>query len=129
MASEDLKSRILKQWDIPGLLSDLRGAKWARTEPNRIDRRIWIGSYPTIENMARQAFPVSEWREAAQEGFEYELVDEYMEALSEVVMDAMGKELRREHVYTMFEEGDAFVGQYEDMSAQELKAMGFEIEE
>jgi hypothetical protein len=129
MAAEDLKSRILKQWNIPGLLSDLRKAKWGRTEPDRIDRRTWIGSYDTLRSMARAATSVKEWKEAAKDGFEDEIVDEYMEALAEVVMDAMGKELRREHVYTTFEDGDGFLGQYEDMSAKELKAMGFEIEE
>jgi hypothetical protein len=51
-----------------------------------------------------------------------------MEALAEVVMEAMGKELRREHVYATFEEDEAFIGQYEDISADELRAMGFEIE-
>lgn len=34
----------------------------------------------------------------------------------------------REHVYATFEEGEAFIGQYEDMAADELREMGFEIE-
>lgn len=124
-----LQLAIRKQWDIPGLLSDLRAAKWYKTEPNRIDRRTWVGSYPTIEKMAKNATSPKEWQEAAQEGFEHEIVDEYMEALAQVMMEAMGKELRREHVYATFEEGEGFLGQYEDMSAEELKQMGFEIEE
>lgn len=123
-----LKKTIRRQWDIPGLISDLREQKWRRTEPHRIDRMYWIGDYQTIERMARDAAPEQEWDEAAEAGFEHETVDEYMEALAEVVMEAMGKELRREHVYAMFQEGDAFIGQYEDMSAEELQAMGFEIE-
>lgn len=128
MDSKQLADKIRKQWDIPSLLSDLRQAKWFRSESNRIDRMAWVGSYGTMERMARDIFPEKEWEEAAAEGFEGEIVDEYMEALAEVVMEAMGKELRREHVYATFEEGEAYIGQYEDMSAAELEAMGFEIE-
>lgn len=127
-AEERLKKFIRRQWDIPGLLSDLREQKWRRTEPNRIDRMHWIGSYQTLESMARDSVSEQEWNDAVKEGFESEIVDEYMEALAEVVMEAMGKELRREHVYATFEEGEAFIGQYEDMAADELREMGFEIE-
>jgi len=128
MDQKKLLAKIRRQWDIPGLLSDLRKEKWRKTEKNRIDRTHWIGSYQTIEQMAREAFPSKEWDEAAKEGFEGEIVDEYLEALSDVLIDTTGKELRREHVYATFEEGEAFIGQYEDISAQELQAMGFEIE-
>ena len=128
MDQKKLLEKIRRQWDIPGLLSDLRQEKWRQTEKNRIDRTHWIGSYQTIERMAREAYPTKEWNEAAKEGFEGEIVDEYLEALSDVLIDATGKELRREHVYATFEEGEAFIGQYEDMSAEELQAMGFEIE-
>jgi len=128
MDQKKLLAKIRRQWDIPGLLSDLRKEKWRQTEKNRIDRTHWIGSYQTIEQMAREAFPSKEWDEAAKEGFEGEIVDEYLEALSDVLIDTTGKELRREHVYATFEEGEAFIGQDEDISAEELHAMGFEIE-
>ena len=128
MDGKKLKSIIKSQWDIPGLLSDLREEKWHRTEPNRIDRTHWVGSYGTIESMSRDTFPAEEWDEAVKVGFENEIVDEYMEALAEVVIEATGKELRREHIYATFEDGEAFIGQYEDMAADELRAMGFEIE-
>lgn len=128
MDQKKLQAKILKQWDVPGLLSDLRAEKWRRTEKNRIDRTHWIGSYQTIESLAREAFPAKEWKEAAEEGFEGEIVDEYLEALSDVLIEATGKELRREHVYATYDEGEVFIGQYEDISAEELQAMGFEIE-
>src|SRR3972149_1289237 len=128
MDDQKLQSKIQRQREIQALISDLRKAKWHRTEPNRIDRRSWLGSYSLIEQMARDPFPGKEWREAAAEGFEHELVDEYLEALAQVVMDTMGKELRREHVYATSEDGDAWLGQYEDMSADELLAMGVEVE-
>lgn len=128
MDKKKLKAKIRRQWDIPGIISDLRQEKWRRTEPNRIDRMSWIGSYQTIESMTREIFPTKEWNEAAKEGFEGEIVDEYLEALAETISDGMGKELRREHVYATFEDGEAFIGQYEDMSAEELQAMGFEVE-
>jgi len=128
MDQKKLLAKIQRQWDIPGLLSDLRKEKWRQTEKNRIDRTHWIGSYQTIEQMAREAFPAKEWNEAAKEGFENEIVDEYLEALADVLIDATGKEFRREHVYATFDEGEAFIGQYEDISAEELQAMGFEIE-
>lgn len=128
MDQRKLLATIRRQWDIPGLLSDLRKEKWRRTEKNRIDRMHWIGSYETIERLARDAFPAKEWNEAEGEGFEGEIVDEYLEALSDALIDATGKEFRREHVYTTFEEGEAFIGQYEDIPAEELQAMGFDIE-
>lgn len=127
MDAKKLKAAIRRQWDIPGLITDLREAKWESTEPNRIDRRAWIGSYDTIRDMAWKTFPKKEWKEALEAYMEDELVDEYLEALAEVVSKGMGKELRREHVYATFDEGEAFIGQYEDMSAEELRAMGFEI--
>lgn len=127
MDERKLKGRIHGQWDIQGLISDLRQEKWRRTEPNRIDRMHWVGSYQTMERMARLAFPSKEWNEAVKEGFENEIVDEYMEALAETISDGMGKELRREHVYATFEDGEAWIGQYEDISAEELRAMGFEV--
>lgn len=127
MDERKLKGRIHGQWDIQGLISDLRQEKWRRTEPNRIDRMHWVGSYQTMERMARLAFPSKEWNEAVKEGFENEIVDEYMEALAETISEGMGKELRREHVYATFEDGEAWIGQYEDISAEELRAMGFEV--
>ncbi len=89
----------------------------------------WIGAYDTIRSMAQDVFPAEEWERAIKDDFDHELIDEYMETLAEVVMDAMGKELRREHVYATFEDGEAFIGQYEDIPAEELRAMGFEVEE
>ena len=128
MDEQKLKFRIRKQWDIQGLIADLREQKWQRTESSRIDRLRWIGSYEKIESLAKEAFTSKEWNEAAKEGFENEIVDEYLEALGNAISDGMGKELRREHVYTTIEDGDVWIGQYEDMSAEELQAMGFEIE-
>jgi hypothetical protein len=128
MDEQKLKAKIRQRWDIPGLIADLRQEKWRRTEPHRIDRTHWVGSYQTIEQMARDAFPVKEWDEAAKEGFEHEIVDEYMDALAETVSEGMGKELRREHVYATLGEGEVLIGQYEEMAAEELRAMGFEIE-
>lgn len=127
MDEKRLLAKLRKQWDVSGLVSDLRKSKWARTEPNRIDRLSWIGSYETLKTMARDTFPEKEWKEAEQEGMEDEVIDEYLDAVAHVVMDAMGKDLRREHVYATFAEGDAYLGQYEDISAEELEAMGFEI--
>lgn len=128
MDENKLKAKIRKQWDIPGLLVDLRRQKWRPEEKNRIVRMHWIGDYATIERMAREAFPSKEWREAAAEGFEGEIVDEYIMALGDVLIESTGGELRREHVYVTFENGDAYIGQYEDMAAEHLEAMGFEIE-
>jgi hypothetical protein len=120
--------KIQKQWDLPSLVSDLRQEKWRKTEPHRIDRMRWIGSYDLITSMAQDAFSEQEWREAAADGFEGELVDDYLSALGDALIEATGKELRREHIYTTLEEGDVFIGQYEDMAAADLRHMGFEIE-
>jgi hypothetical protein len=119
---------IKKQWDLPGLVADLREAKWHQTEPARIDRLHWIGGYHIIEDLAKDAYPEKEWNEAAAEGFVHEIVDEYLEALGDALMDVTGKELRREHIYTTIEDNEVFIGQYEDIPADELREMGFEIE-
>jgi hypothetical protein len=123
-----MEKAVRKDWDIQGLISDLREAKWGQTEPNRIDRRSRLASYDDIRSLAKNAIPKKEWEEARVNGFEDEIVDDYMERLAEAVMEGMGKELRREHVYATFEEGEGYIGQYEDMSAVELREMGFEIE-
>jgi hypothetical protein len=123
-----MEKAVRKDWDIQGLISDLREAKWGQTEPNRIDRRTWLASYDAIQSLAKNAVPAKEWEEASMNGMEAEIVDDYMEVLAQAVMEGMGKELRREHVYATFEEGEGYIGQYEDMSAVELREMGFEIE-
>lgn len=113
---------VRKHFDIPGLAKDLAEAKWRITEgptehgSARIDRTVWVGSYRVLEDLARHAVPKKEWREAANEGFEHEIVDEYMEALG----DAVGAKMK-EHVYGTFEEGEGFVGQYEDGHLEELR--------
>lgn len=119
---DKLEKAVRKDWDIRGLISDLREQKWYSTEPNRIDRRSWIASYDAIRTLAKNAVPEKEWDQAKINAVEDEIVDDYMEALGEVVSKEMD-----EHVYATFEEGEAFLGQYEDMSAEEIRAMGFEI--
>lgn len=127
MSQRGVAQKIRNQWDIPGLIVDLRKEKWHQTEPNRIDRMHWIGSYSVIEDLAKDAYPAEEWDASAVEGFEDELVDEYLSALSDVIIEATGGELRQEHVYTGIENDEVFIGQYEDISAEALRAMGFEI--
>jgi len=129
MSPKALALQIRKQWDIPGLITDLRKEKWHQTEPGRIDRMHWIGSYHTIEDLAKDAYPEKEWEEAAADevvGAD-ELIDDYLTALSDVLIEATGGELRQEHVYTTMENDEVFIGQYEDIPADALRAMGFEI--
>jgi hypothetical protein len=118
-----MREAIAKHFDIPSVVSELRTQKWFGTEPYRIDRTLWIGSYELIRSLTRQAVPTREWYEAAREGMEDGLVDDYLNTLAVMVGEAMGEE----HVYGMFEDSEAFLGQYEDMSAAELREMGFEI--
>lgn len=122
-----LEQTIYQQWDIPALTNELRAQGWMKTEPNRIDRLLWIGSYEALRKLASDASSEEEWSLAVEEGLEDEIVDEYMEGMAKAVMEAMGGELRREHVYAIFEEGEAFIGQYEDIAAEDLREMGFEI--
>lgn len=118
-----MRDVIKKHFDIRGLASDLREQKWFGTESYRIDRTFWIGNYELIRSLTRHAIPPREWHEAVREGAEDGLVDDYLNVLAVMVGEAMGDE----HVYGVFDEGEAFIGQYEDMSAKELREMGFEI--
>jgi hypothetical protein len=145
-----LKAKIRKQWDIDMLVHDLFGASWRRTEPGRFDRMIWIASNAGVKANAKEVFPVKEWKEAEEAGFEHEITDDYVNALAEVVSKAISrfkfwpplprgvKEWRPsqaplpmgfEHVYATFEDGDAYLGQLTDLSAEELRFMGFKVEE
>lgn len=123
MAGDKFREAVRQDFTPSHLVSELRAQKWRGTEPGRIDRMLWIGDAATIEKLAQFAVTEKEWEEAKAEGFEGEILDEYMEALAEEVSKAM-----KEHVYATFQEGDAFIGQYEDMAAADLRAMGFEIE-
>lgn len=118
-----MRESITKDFDVPGVASDLREQKWFGTESYRIDRTLWIGSYDEILSLAQNAVPEREWHEAVREGVEHEIVDDYLNTLAVMVGEAM----RGEHVYGMLEGGEAFIGQYEDMGAKELREMGFEI--
>lgn len=137
-----LRAKILNQWDIVGLVSDLCDATWRKTEPKRFDRMILVHTMGGIEGMAKDVFPVKEWKDAAKEGFEHELVEEYMEILASLVAQGSCegaavppgiKEWRPSpqeprpigHVYATVEDGDVFLGQYEDATADELREMGY----
>lgn len=142
-----LKAKIRKQWDIPALVSELCNETWRRTEPNRFDRMSGIGSYQSITEMARDVFPAKEWKDAAKEGFEHELVDDYLETLAGIVSEkgicvivaipSGVKEWRPSpensrpigHVYATYEDGECYLGQYEDGTAEELREMGYKVEE
>jgi hypothetical protein len=117
-----IEKAVRRDWKASSLEKEIRSQKWFATEPNRIDRTAWIGSYDQIRDLAKAAVPSKEWKEAQDVGFEDEIVDEYMDALAEMMVEKMS-----EHVYATFLEGEAYLGQYEDMSAEELRAMGFEI--
>jgi hypothetical protein len=107
---------IKKQWNIKGLVSDLKSETWHVTERNRIDRRIYLASYNNISVLAEESVSKKEWKDAEEDGFEHEIVDEYLERLAEIVAEAMG-----EHVYDELSEGDAFLGQYEDGNIEKLR--------
>jgi hypothetical protein len=119
-----LDATIKRQWNLEGLASDLDGETWHVTEQNRIDRTIFLASYENISALAQESVSKKEWKEAEQDGFEHEIVDEYLDRLAELVAEKMGK-----HVYGTLNEGDAFLGQYEDGHIEELRSQGFVIED
>lgn len=120
------KKAIAKAWDIEGLASDLRDAPWYNTEGprgdnryTRIDRTIFLGDANTIERQAKKLLSTKEIKEAEQNDTLPEVLNdaanEYLNLLAEIV----GKELGQ-HVYGYFEEGDAWLGQYEEGPFEEL---------
>jgi len=148
MTDKTLRTKIRKQWSIDVLVQELCEATWSETEHNRCDRRIWIGSYATISEMAQEVFPAGEWADAAKEGFEHEIVDDYVETLAAIVAD--GKCVQPDRVpsgvkewrppvkvkpqkvgdvYGGADDGEVYLGQYEDMSAEEMRARGHNVED
>lgn len=120
------KKQIKKMWDIEGLASDLRGAEWYITEGPRgpeqfirIDRMIGLPSYQSFEGLAEDLLPKKEIDEAKKTDTMPELLsdaaDQYLEELAELVAEAM-----KEHVYGTWEEGDGWLGQYEEGTFQEM---------
>lgn len=104
-----LHQLVRKHWDIPGIIDDLRRESWYQTEPHRIDRQTFLASYKTFEELAKESVTEEEWAEAEEGGFTNEIVEDYMNALAEVLSDVMG-----EHVYVIPEAGDVIVGQYKE---------------
>lgn len=151
MAKKDdyFRRKVESHWNIPGLVQELCDAAWHNTEPHRYDRMISIGSWWSIMELTKDIVPEEEWKDAKREGFEHEFVDDYLETLSSIVSEKgkcvqvrikPGKKEWRPgktktmkpigHVYGTYEDGDCFLGQYEeDVTAEELRAMGFEVEE
>lgn len=119
------KKAIKKNWDIDGLVSDLRGAEWYITEGptsqgyTRIDRMIGLPSYRSFEEFARDLLPKSEIKEAEKTDTLPEVLsdaaDQYINELAELVGEKM-----KEHVYGTWEEGDGWLGQYEEGKLQDL---------
>lgn len=105
----NLELAVRRDWYVDALVVDLREAPWEETEPGRVDRRTYIGPYYALLQLSKSASTEEEWEEAAKEGFEHEIVDEYLEALSSWVAQIIG-----EHVYAEISEDDVFLGQYQE---------------
>lgn len=113
MPDQRMDEAVLRHWNRDGLALDLAGAEWEETEPRRRDRRVWIGSHRAIVDLTEQVVSREEWAESARNDYREELVDEYMEAIGRMMSATMGS-----HVYATFNEGDAFIGQYEDVAPE-----------
>ncbi len=115
-----LQEKVRTHWDIPGLKSDLLAETWNITERHpgwiRIDRTTWLGSADSIWQLAKRTVTPEEWGEAEANGFEQEIVDEYIEALSQLLEFETG-----ESVYAMIEENEGFLGQYEEDAEEDLR--------
>ena len=115
-----LQDKVRTHWNIPGLRRDLLGETWNITERHdgwiRIDRTTWLGLADTIWNLAKRTVTPQEWAEAEENGVEQEIVDEYMEALSQLLEFETG-----ESVYGMIEENEGFLGQYEEDAEEDLR--------
>lgn len=119
------KKAIKKNWDIDGLASDLRDAEWYITEGptshgyTRIDRMIGLPSYRSFEEFAKDLLPKSEIKEAEKTDTMPEVLsdaaDQYINELAELVGEKM-----KEHVYGTWEEGDGWLGQYEEGKLEDL---------
>ena len=124
---------VKKHWDIKAMARDLKAQRWRITEgPTegggvRIDRMDFLASYGRIEDLAKDLLTEEEYAEAEKGDTLPEVLDdvtrEYLDALAEAVAEEMG-----EHVYGTFEEGDAFIGQYEDGDYADLVERGLDIE-
>lgn len=145
MRDKGIVDKIEAQWDIDGLVKDMCETPWEQTEPHRCDRMIYVGSHQGIREMAKEVYSEKEWAEAEEKGFECEIMDEYLDILADIVSEGKcplvepkgvkewrpGKRRRQKlgHVYGTFANGDAFLGQYEDRSAEEMREAGHNVED
>lgn len=151
MAKKDdyFRRKVESHWRIPLLAWELCDAAWHETEPHRFDRMISVGSWDTILEMTEAIVPEEDWKDAKKEGVEHEYVDDYLETLASIVSEKgkcvqvrikPGKKEWRPgkakttkpigHVYGTYEDGECYLGQYEeDVTAEELEARGFKVED
>lgn len=123
MGDEKIEKAVQRDWNFNTIVKDLRAQKWRGTEPHRIDRMLWLMDAYELDKKAKAAIGRKEWDSAAKDGVEGEIAEEYAEALAEQISRTM-----QEHVYVTIQGSEVYAGQYEDMAAEDLRAMGFEIE-
>lgn len=128
-----MKNLVQQHFNIPRLAEDLRNEPYRITERHhrryglfrwiRIDRMIFVGSYKQIERYTEQALPRANVVRAYEEGWFHELTSQYLTALAGSVEAVLGQ-----HVYWTSENGDEFIGQYEEGEEADLRAR-FRIED
>lgn len=151
-ADIDWHEVVRRDVDLDGLVNELKAAPWRFVEKNRIERTVFVASWDAILGTIKDEIPESVYSAAEEDDTVPELEndesDAYMEALAEEVATAMkaspGKppeglfdepphEYKKEHVFATFEDGDGFIGQYEEGGPEKLEdwveARGEEIED
>ena len=53
-----------RDWKIREIIKDLRESDWWFTEPGRIERRTYLGSWAHLETWAKDNTDLVEWEEA-----------------------------------------------------------------
>lgn len=106
-------------WHYEGIAIDLRNQPWHITERYqsgiRIDRTAFLCSYEYVEGEIQEALTDAEWEHVRHEDYIAELVEAYTGHIAARVSEIMG-----EHVYDMFDEGNVYLGQYEEGDPEEL---------
>ena len=83
----------------------------------KFGRKLLFGDlFASTHVLAKRTVKPQEWADAEENGFEQEIVDDYLNALSELLEIEMG-----ESVYGMIEEDEGFLGQYEEGDEEELR--------
>lgn len=85
-----IKEIISKQWDLRKIIRDLENSEWRLVEPGVYERSVYIATEDEIERLASETLSKYDWDEAVKKGYDYLIVNNYVDALREALSETAG---------------------------------------